>query len=58
MPGTRASEVPLQIARGLDDPGRPVWITRSKTDHARRRLHAPDVLRPLLPRLADGKAPG
>jgi integrase len=57
MLGMRASEVLCRIVRDLDDAGRVLWITRGKTDNARRRLHVPDVLRPLLLRLADGKAP-
>jgi integrase len=57
MLGMRASEVLCRIVRDLDDGGRVLWITRGKTDNARRRLEVPEVLRPLLVRLADGKAP-
>lgn len=57
MLGMRAGEVLARIVRDLDDGGRVLWITRGKTDNARRRLEIPEVLRPLLARLADGKAP-
>ncbi len=53
--GMRASEVLCRIVRDLDDGGRVLWITRGKTDNARRRLEVPEVLRPLLIRLAKGK---
>lgn len=55
--GMRASEVLCLVVRDLDDGGRVLWITRGKTDNARRRLNVPDVLHPLLLRLANGKAP-
>jgi len=55
--GMRASEVLQRVARDLDDEGRVLWITRGKTDNARRRLTVPEVLRPLLGGLARGKAP-
>ena len=55
MLGMRASEVLCRIVRDLDDAGRVLWITRGKTDNARRRLEVPEVLRPLLLRMADGK---
>lgn len=54
--GMRASEVLGRTARDLDDGGRVLWITRGKTDNARRRLAVPEVLRPLLTRLAAGKS--
>lgn len=57
MLGMRASEVLCRIVRDLDDAGRVLWITRGKTDNARRRLEVPEVLRPLLTRLVDGKGP-
>jgi len=57
MLGMRASEVLCRIVRDLDDGGRLLWITRGKTDNARRRLNVPDVMRPLLLRCADGKSP-
>jgi integrase len=55
--GMRAGEVLGRVARDLDDGGRVLWITRGKTDNARRRLDVPDVLRPLLLGLAAGKRP-
>ena len=57
MLGMRASEVLCRIVRDLDDSGRVLWITRGKTDNARRRLNVPEVLRPLLLRCAEGKSP-
>jgi integrase len=57
MLGMRASEVLCRIVRDLDDGARVLWITRGKTDNARRRLEVPEVLRPLLIRLAEGKKP-
>lgn len=56
MLGMRASEVLGRVVRDLDDAGRVLWITRGKTENARRRLHVPDPLRPLLMRLAEGKS--
>ena len=56
MLGMRAGEVLGRIVRDLDDGGRVLWITRGKTDNARRRLTVPEVLRPLLIRLAAGKS--
>lgn len=55
--GLRAGEVLGRIVRDLDDGGRVLWITRGKTENARRRLEVPEVLRPLLARLCEGKAP-
>lgn len=57
MLGMRAGEVLARIVRDLDDGGRVLWITRGKTDNARRRLEIPEVLRPCMARLADGKSP-
>ena len=56
MLGMRASEVLCRIVRDLDDSGRILWITRGKTDNARRRLEVPEVLRPLLNRMTKGKS--
>jgi integrase len=53
--GMRAGEVLGRVVRDLDDGGRVLWITRGKTDNARRRLEVPEILRPLLARLADHK---
>jgi integrase len=55
--GMRASEVLCRTVRDLDDGGQVLWINRGKTENARRRLQVPEVLRPLLLRLADGKSP-
>ena len=54
--GMRAGEVLGRCVRDLDDGGRVLWITRGKTDNARRRLVVPEVLRPLLSRLAVGQS--
>jgi integrase len=43
--------------RDLDDGGRLLWIYRTKTVAAVRRLNIPDELRVLLLRLAEGEAP-
>jgi integrase len=55
--GMRAGEVLGRVVRDLDDGGKVLWITRGKTDNARRRLHVPEILRPLLAALARDQAP-
>lgn len=57
MLGMRASEVLCRIVRDLDDAGRILWITRGKTNNARRRLEVPEVLRPMLSKMAQSKSP-
>ena len=57
MLGMRASEVLCRVVRDLDDEGRVIWITRGKTDNARRRLEVPEVLRWLLVCMAAGQQP-
>lgn len=57
MLGMRASEVLCRVVRDLDDEGRVIWITRGKTDNARRRLEVPEVLRWMLICMAVGKKP-
>lgn len=54
--GMRAGEVLGRVVRDLDDGGRVLWITRGKTDNARRRLVVPAVLQPLLVRMAAGQS--
>lgn len=69
--GLRSSEVLQRTARDVDDDGRVLWIAAGKTRNARRRLQVPELLQPLLRRLAtagpptrrlicgqDGRAPG
>ena len=53
--GMRASEVLVRVVRDLDDGGKVLWITRGKTDNARRRLQVPEVLRALLSAMAKDK---
>lgn len=53
--GLRCSEVVSRIVRDLDDDGRLLWIPESKTGAGRRTLVVPDMLRPLLSSLAEGK---
>ncbi len=55
--GLRSSEVLLREVRDLDDEGKVLWIPSGKTKNARRRLEVPDVLRPFLLRLVEGKTP-
>lgn len=69
--GLRSSEVLQRTVRDVDDAGRVLWIAAGKTRNARRRLQVPELLQPLLGRLAaagpperrlfcspDGRAPG
>lgn len=46
--GPRATEVIDRQCRELDDGGRILWITDSKTEAGKRRLMVPDELQPLL----------
>jgi integrase len=55
--GLRSSEVLGRLVRDLDDGARILWIPRGKTKNARRRLEVPELLRPFLLRLAEGKGP-
>lgn len=55
--GRRASEVTERTARDLDDGGRMLWIPHAKTKAGRVQLEVPTEIRPLLARLARGKAP-
>jgi len=55
--GLRASEVLQRPVRDVDDGGCVLWISRGKTRNSRRRLQVPEVLQPLLRRLAHGKEP-
>ena len=51
----RTSEVVLRVARDVDDGGRLLWIPDSKTEAGKRFLEVPEVLRPYLQQLAEGK---
>lgn len=55
--GFRASEIISRQVRDLDDEGRILWVDHGKTAAAQRRPEVPDVLRPHLQRLAQGKRP-
>lgn len=50
--GMRASEITHLHVRDVDDDGQLVWAGEDeaarKTEHARRRFYAPEILRPLL----------
>lgn len=50
--GMRASEIVSRVVRDLDDSGRLLWIPDSKTEAGKRTLEVPEMLRPLLVRLA------
>ncbi len=47
----------MWCARDLDDDGKLLWIPDSKTEAGRRTLQVPELLRPLLKGLAEGKSP-
>jgi integrase len=55
--GLRASEIVSRVVRDVDDDGRVLWIPDSKTDAGKRTLEVPEILVPLLARLAHGRAP-
>lgn len=55
--GMRASEITTRVVRDLDDNGRLLWIPDAKTEAGKRTLRVPDLLRPYLQRLAEGRAP-
>lgn len=53
--GLRTSEALLRQVRDLDDGGRVLWIPSGKSKNARRRLVVPELLRPALLALCEGK---
>jgi integrase len=53
--GLRAGEVVSRVVRDLDDGGGLLWIPDSKTEAGKRTLQVPEVLRPYLLALAEGK---
>lgn len=55
--GMRASEIVERTVRELDDGGRILLITRAKTRAGVRRLMIPEVLQPLLLKVAEGRGP-
>jgi integrase len=55
--GMRANEIVSRVVRDLDDDGKLLWIPDSKTEAGRRRLQVPELLRPLVKALAEGKSP-
>ncbi len=55
--GLRCSEIISRATRDLDDDGRVLWISESKTEAGRRTLEVPEVLRPYLVELAKDKLP-
>lgn len=56
--GMRCSEVISRIVRDVDDNGTLLWIPDSKTEKGKRTLRVPEMLRPYLRDLAEGKQPG
>lgn len=52
----RSKEVVSRVARDVDDGGRLLWVPCSKTPAGRRTMEVPEVLRPHLARLAEGRA--
>lgn len=55
--GMRANEIVSRVVRDLDDDGKLLWIPDSKTEAGRRTLQVPELLRPMLKALAEGKSP-
>lgn len=55
--GMRCTEIVSRHVRDLDDGGRLLWITQSKTDAGLRQLQVPAVLQPYLLAIAKGKKP-
>ena len=55
--GMRANEIVSRVVRDLDDDGKLLWIPDSKTEAGRRTLQVPELLRPFLKELAEGKSP-
>lgn len=53
--GTRATETAVRKVRDLDDGGRLLWIEDTKSEAGKRTMEVPEVLRPILNRLAHGK---
>lgn len=55
----RPGEIVQIEARDVDDNGRVLWVAgdRLKTHTSRRQIEVPDVLRPILLKLKDGKEP-
>ena len=53
--GVRASELVQRNVRDLDDSGRLLWISASKTEAGRRMLRVPEALQPLLRALAQDR---
>jgi len=53
--GVRSSEVWRRVCRDLDDGGRLYWIDVGKTRGSRRHLEVPEMLRPALLALAEGR---
>jgi integrase len=54
--GLRAQEVVGRQVRDLDDNGTVFWVPTSKTEAGVRRVEVPEVLRPFLVRLIEGRA--
>jgi integrase len=57
LTGARAAEVTDRLVRDLDDGGRLLWITESKTKAGVRQVPVPEQVRGRLLALAAGRAP-
>lgn len=55
--GDRASEILNRLVRELDDGGRLLIVNNTKTRAGERTLEVPELLRPYLMKLAEGKQP-
>src|SRR6266545_6886629 len=53
--GLRASEVTDRVVRDLDDDGRLLWVPFGKTRRSKRALEVPELLRPYLLKLVEGR---
>ena len=55
--GLRTTEITERTAREVDDAGKLLWITDSKTKAGRRRVEVPEMLQPYLLRLKSDRQP-
>lgn len=55
--GLRSTEIVSRVVRDVDDGGRLLWIPDAKTPAGKRTLEVPEVLVPLLARLAADRQP-
>lgn len=55
--GLRTTEITERTAREVDDAGKLLWISDSKTKAGRRRVEVPEMLQPYLLRLKSDRQP-